>query len=219
MGRDTSSICGEKVMRRMLVGSMVFTAFVVIPLAVTAQNGNNKGKTTQATDKDYATLTRLSQLVCKIVSTEPTKITVSIEHNVPNGTTSNGRIRRPKIEKDQVEFELPLKEKAVVKKMYVSMGFDEKGNPKTSASADDKGKKPASAPGGGYLCDVTDLVAGTVVRLQLGPPKKSATSAKKDDDTANDLSTHSIVLSVTALSEPKDEVASDNGNAKKKKNQ
>ena len=207
-------------MRRILVCSMAFTTLIVLPFA-TAQNGNNnKGKTTQATDKDYASLARLSQIVAKIVSAEPTKVTVSIEHDVPNGTTGNGRSRRPKIEKDQIEFELPLKDKAVIRKMYISAVFDEKGNPKTSASADDKGKKPASAPGGGYVCDVTDLIAGTVVRLQLGAPKKSATAAKKDDDAAAaDLSTHSIVQSVTAISEPKDQMASDNGNTKKKKNQ
>jgi hypothetical protein len=219
MGRDSSSSCWEKDMRRILVCSMVFTAFVVLPFAVTAQNGNNKGKTTQATDKDYAVLARLSQVVCKIVSTDASKITVSIENDVRSGTTGNGRSRRPNVQKDQIEFELPLKDKAVIRKMYISTVFDEKGNPKTSASADDKGKKPASAPGGGYVCDVTDLIAGTVVRLQLGAPKKSATAAKKDDDAAAaDLSTHSIVQSVTALSEPKDQMASDNGN-KKKKNQ
>jgi hypothetical protein len=207
-------------MRRILVCSMVFTAFVVLPFAVTAQNGNNKnkGKTTQATPQEYAQLTRLSQIVGKIVSTDATKITFSIDHPHAVPSTS-GRARRATVQHDQIEFELPLKEKAVVRKMYISMGFDEKGNPKTSASPDDKGKKPAAAPGGGYACDIADLIPGTVVRLQLAPPKKSAT-AKKDDDAAADLSTHSTVLSVTALSEPKDQMmAGDNGNTKKKKNQ
>ena len=206
-------------MRRMLVGSMVFAAFVVLPFTVTAQNGNkNKGKTTQATAPEYAQLARLSQVVGKVVSADATKITVSLDH--PHAVQGSGKNGRPTVtvQRDQIEFELPLKEKAVVKKMYIAAGFDEKGMPKTSGSAD--GKKPASAPGGGYLCDVADLVPGTVVRLQLAPPKKSATPAKKDDDAAaSDLSARSIVQSVTALSEPKDQMAADNGNNKKKKNQ
>jgi hypothetical protein len=204
-------------MRRFLVGSMVMTVFVVVPLAVTAQNNNDKkAKTTQATAAEYATLARLSQVVGKIVSTDAEKITVSIEHPhaVRNtGTSTNGRPARPSttIQHDQIEFDLPMKEKAVVKKMYTSSsGFDDKGN---SKSAGTDAKKPATAPGGGTLCDITDLVPGTVVRLQLGSPKKQL----KAGDDASDLATHSTVNSVTALSEPKDQMAADNG--KKKKNQ
>lgn len=205
-------------MRRFLVSSMVFASLVVVPLAVSAQNNNNKGKTTQATDQDYTLLARYSQINGKIVSTDAGKLTVSIDHPHAAQNSTNSRSRRSNtnaknIQHDQIEFELPVKEKAVVRKMYVSGGFDDKGNPKTGASAD--GKKPASAPGGGYLCDLADLVPGTVVRLQLTSPKKSASAAKKDEDTG--LDTHSLVTSVTALSEPNQQMASDNG--KKKKNQ
>jgi hypothetical protein len=208
-------------MRRFLVGSVAFATVLAFPLCVNAQNNNdkNKPKTTQATDKDYATLGRYSQINGKVVSTDAGKITVAIEHphQVQNTNSTSGRNRRPSTttQKDQIEFELPIKEKAVVKKMFVSGGFDEKGNPKSAATTTTDGKKPASAPGGGTLCDITDLIPGTVVRLQLAAPKKSATAAKKDEDTG--LDTHPTVTSVTALSEPKEMVASDNG--KKKKNQ
>ena len=204
-------------MRRLMLGSIVFAVFVALPWAVTAQNNDKKGKTTQATVADYIALTRHSQVVGKIVSTDATKITVSLDNphmvqNTKNGTT--GKPGRPgvTVQHDHIEFELPLKEKAVVKRMYTPTGFDAKGDPKSTDA-----KKPAPAPGGGTVCDITDLAPGTVVRLQLGSPKKSPTTLKKDDD-ASDLTTHSIVNSVTALSEPKDQMAGDN-NTKKKKNQ
>jgi hypothetical protein len=204
-------------MRRFLLASFVIAVFAAIPLGVTAQNKNNndKSKTSQAGATDYAALTRYSTVVGKIVSTEATKITVSIENPHVVQNTANGKARRPgtTVQHDHIEFELPLKDKAVVKKTFVSSGFDDKGNPK-SAGAD--AKKPATAPGGGTVCDITDLVPGTVVRLQLGSPKKSPSSLKKDDD-ASDLAYHSIVNSVTATSEPS-QMAADNGK-KGKKNQ
>jgi hypothetical protein len=201
--------------------------FVLLPLGVSAQNKGAKdtGKTSQATAQDYTLLSRYTQIDGKVVSAEAGKITVSIAHAVqgqPNQqqqqpTTGKGKRGKTNAamqqQQEHIEFELPIKDKAVIRKMYAtSSGFDDKGNAKGTGP---DAKKPAAAPGGGYLADIAELAPGTVVRLQLEAPKKTATP-KADEP---DFSGRPTVRSVTALSEPKDGLAAATNPKKKNQNQ
>jgi hypothetical protein len=199
-------------MRRVLVGSVVLATFVFVPLVVTAQQKGKEGKSTQATPQDYSLLaSRYTQVDGKFVSGDATKIVVSIEHPhaVRNTSTTTRRTSGVTVQHDHIEFELPVRDKAVIKKApgVGSGGFDAAGNPK-GATADPAAKK-STTPG---TIDIADIAAGSVIRLQLDAPKKSATSK---DAEADPLSTHSGVRTITVIQEPGAQMAAD---GKKKKN-
>lgn len=77
--------------------------------------------------------------------------------------------------KDYIDFELPLTEKAAVRKMNVGIEYDDKGNVKESDPAAKKDGLP------GFAAKIEDLLPGAKAKIYLSPAKAPAASAPKKD--------------------------------------
>jgi hypothetical protein len=200
----------------LLFGSFVIVCIGLVPSEVAGQLKTKEGKTTQATATDYSTLGRYSEITAKVSSIDTGRgvIVIHIDNNHAVRNTTNGqqqparRGKRPNtggisIQTDHTEYELPIKDKAPIRKMYFASGgdFDEKGNPKAAPTAAEKAKLKGDPNLPGYIAQPDELVPNTVVKLKLEAPKKSST-AKKDEDP--DLASRPSVKMIIAMSEPKD---------------
>ena len=91
------------------------------------------------------------------------------------GGTQNGPYRLAKNGKD---FELVVEDKADVRKMFIGVEYDDKGNIKEYSKAELAKLRGSDTSKPGYAAKLADVQAGTQVRLSLTPPKNLA---KKDD--------------------------------------
>jgi hypothetical protein len=213
----------------LIFGSFVIVCIGLIPAEVAGQLKTKEGKTTQATANDYSVLGRYSEVTAKLSSIDTGRgvIVIHIDNNHPvRNTNTNGqqparRGKRPaggiSIQTDHTEYELPIKDKAPVRKMFFTSGgeFDEKGNPKAAPTAAEKAKLKGDPNLPGYIAQPDELVPNTVVKLKLEAPKKSST-AKKDEDP--DLASRPSVKMIIAMSEPKDTTKPNNAPPRKKNN-
>ena len=193
---------------------MIACAALLPSIAIGQKNAKKgEGQSHSATAQDYTTLSRYGEITAKLAGSDLNKNTITIRIDTPHAVKNTATVSTAKktkgkstakpnvsVQTDHVEYELPLKDKAPVRKLYIAFEFDEKGNPK-ELSATEKLKLKGTGNLPGYMAKLDELPAGTVVKLQLEAPKKAA-SAKKDEEP--ELSSRPTVKMVTALSEPKD---------------
>ena len=162
-----------------------------------------------ANPKHYALLAQYREMSGTLRSLTPTSVVIRVEYNHPvpkqvngNAGANNARpiVRRgnssaqafrqqlqqlqraqanTKMDKDYLDFELPLTDKATFRRMEQGVEYDDKGNPKSMTAAQAKGA--ASLPG--FAAKADDFSKGDHITVYLSPATGSATSPRKDDKT------------------------------------
>jgi hypothetical protein len=81
-----------------------------------------------------------------------------------------------KLDKDYIDFELPLVDKAAIRRLSLGVEYDDKGNMKEPNLAKGAGGLP------GFAAKLEDLSNGAPVKVYLTPPKSTAGVPKKKDE-------------------------------------
>jgi hypothetical protein len=171
-------------MKKMLLcGGLLMAALVALPLDVAqAQKKDKKSAVKLATPQEYAQIRNARELTGKILFADESSKMLSLRVDVPQmqpNKAKKGRVNpfRPgagyKIVMVGKDFELPVGDKAVVRRLFAAADYDDKGflrdNQKEKGMLSAKGYIPAK---------YEDIRAGMAARLFLTPPKVGA----KDDD-------------------------------------
>jgi hypothetical protein len=122
-----------------------------------------------------------------------------------------------KLDKDYIDFELPLLEKATIRRLTLGVEYDDKGNLKEPNVA-------AKGAGGlpGFPATIDDLINGVPAKVYLVSPKSAAAAeARKKDENGALLSdfppNRPLVRMIVMLGDSNGPVALPNAKAKKKK--
>jgi len=89
-----------------------------------------------------------------------------------------------KVAHDYKDFDLPVADKVVVRKLNLGMEYDNEGNVKTFTKEEIAKLKGNDPKVPGYAAKLEDLKAGQFVHLYLNPPPK-AEKDQKDEGVGN----------------------------------
>lgn len=156
---------------------------IVSSVSVTAQpKAGTHGRTISATAREYAQLGQYREVTAKIISVDRSNQQVVIRIDVPHldRNTSRtpqrrgrGRPARPSyhVDVDHIDFDLPLRPETVFRKLQLPLEYDERGNIKEYSAAEKLKLKGPNSSVPGYSATLDEMVAGTVVKVQLQAPR------------------------------------------------
>ncbi len=187
-----------------VLGFALLCFVAIAPSEVMGQKkgANKKSDAADATPDQYAMLAKYKEMVGTIRSTTATSIVLRVDYTPPGAAATpppniTARTARSQIQqmqraqqkavqdlqakskngKEHIDFELPLTDKATVRRLHLGVEYDDKGNPKDQKAA-------AKGEGGlpGFAAKIDDLNTGDHVKVYLVAPSKAA--PKKDADGA-----------------------------------
>jgi hypothetical protein len=171
-------------MKKMLIcGSLLMGALVLLPAGIAhAQKKDKKDKKNSvATPQEYAQIRNAREVTGKIIFADESSKMLSLRVDMPQMQANKNMAKkgrkspfRPAYQMVKVgkDFELPVEDKATVRRMFVAVEYDNKGFLKDSQ------KEKSILQAKGYIpAKYEDIKAGMIAKLYLTPPKAGA----KDD--------------------------------------
>lgn len=169
----------KTMMKTLLGGAFLLGAFTLAPEAE-AQKKDKKNTPVGATPEEYAQIRNARELVGKIAFADESTRMISLRIDVPqmqanqpnkNAKRGKGNPFRPNYKVVNVgkNFDLPVDDKATVRRLFVAIEYDDKGFLKNNAQEQGVLKSKGYIP-----AKYEDIKTGMTARLHLSPPKAGA---------------------------------------------
>ncbi len=103
----------------------------------------------------------------------------------PTKTNPNNEPYR--IVTSQKDFELELQDKVPIRKMFLSLEYDDTGNLKQYSDKEKADLRGTDKTKPGYMAKLDEIVPGAEAKLVLMPPKAKKNGAKEDEDGVGNI--------------------------------
>jgi hypothetical protein len=152
--------------------TLVVSVLIFVP-ALQGQRKDGKNNVIKATPQDYKVLERVKEITGIIAFTDPNSKELALRVDFPQVQLAKGRgnnrYKRPQftVVHNYKEFELDVENAVVVRKMFIAIEYDDKGNIKGN---EEQTKELRSK---GYItAKYDDIRSGNVAKLVLKPPQR-----------------------------------------------